>query len=137
MHVYALQLRCGGVLEAVRISCAGYPTKMPFLDFIDHFWMLGLDSPQLDDSEFVKYILHTVLGNEGWQFGKSKVPWLQLWQNLHWQEAARQETLWRLLLPLHASMHRLKLLLTMLPPIAIYPDVKVLCCSCHSDFATF
>ena len=42
----ALQLRCGGVLEAVRISCAGYPTKMPFADFIDHFWMLGLDFPQ-------------------------------------------------------------------------------------------
>ncbi|KDD71724.1 myosin head protein, partial [Helicosporidium sp. ATCC 50920] len=24
------QLRCGGVLEAVRISCAGYPTKLPY-----------------------------------------------------------------------------------------------------------
>lgn len=73
---WPLQLRCGGVLEAVRISCAGYPTKMPFLDFIEHFWMLGLDSPaqQLDDREFVKHILRSVLGDEGgWQFGKTKV----------------------------------------------------------------
>lgn len=37
---FPLQLRCGGVLEAVRISCAGYPTKLPFLDFIEHFWMV-------------------------------------------------------------------------------------------------
>ena len=68
-----LQLRCGGVLEAVRISCAGYPTKMPVLDFIDHFWMLGLDAPQLDDREYVRHILRSVLGDEGWQFGKTKV----------------------------------------------------------------
>lgn len=69
-----VQLRCGGVLEAVRISCAGYPTKMPFLDFIDHFWMLGLDSPQqLDDAGFVRLILRRVLCEEGWQLGKSKV----------------------------------------------------------------
>ncbi|KAG6552175.1 hypothetical protein Mapa_006023, partial [Marchantia paleacea] len=29
------QLRCGGVLEAVRISCAGYPTRRTFDEFID------------------------------------------------------------------------------------------------------
>ncbi|OAY75620.1 Myosin-12 [Ananas comosus] len=29
------QLRCGGVLEAIRISCAGYPTKRTFDEFID------------------------------------------------------------------------------------------------------
>jgi myosin-5 len=67
------QLRCGGVLEAVRISCAGYPTKLPFLDFIEHFWMLATDSPQLDDREFVHLVLRRVLGDEGWQMGKTKV----------------------------------------------------------------
>jgi myosin V len=30
-----------GVLEAVRISCAGFPAKRPFPDFIDHFWQLA------------------------------------------------------------------------------------------------
>lgn len=70
------QLRCGGVLEAVRISCAGYPTKMPFLDFIDHFWMLALDSSQqLDDRDFVQLVLRRVLREEGWQLGKTKVGW--------------------------------------------------------------
>lgn len=68
-----LQLRCGGVLEAVRISCAGYPTKMPFLDFTDHFWMLATDSPQLDDRDFCHLVLRRVLGDEGWQMGKTKV----------------------------------------------------------------
>lgn len=38
------QLRCGGVLEAVRISCAGFPNKRPFPDFVEHFWQL---SPEL------------------------------------------------------------------------------------------
>jgi myosin-5 len=62
------------VLEAVRISCAGYPTKLPFLDFIDHFWMLALDSPQqLDDVGFVRLVLNRVLGDEGWQIGLTKV----------------------------------------------------------------
>jgi len=35
------QLRCGGVLEAVRISCAGFPAKIPYADFVDHFWALA------------------------------------------------------------------------------------------------
>ena len=35
------QLRCGGVLEAVRISCAGFPTKMPYeVDFLFLLWLL-------------------------------------------------------------------------------------------------
>jgi hypothetical protein len=29
------------VLEAVRISCAGFPSKRPFPDFVDHFWSLA------------------------------------------------------------------------------------------------
>ncbi len=38
---YSLQqLRCGGVLEAVRISCAGYAYKRPYAAFLEHFWQL-------------------------------------------------------------------------------------------------
>ena len=53
------QLRCGGVLEAVRISCAGFPAKLPFEDFVDHFWNLVPDllaKPDLDDAALARGI---------------------------------------------------------------------------------
>lgn len=34
---------------------------------------LATDSPQLDDREFVHLVLRRVLGDEGWQMGKTKV----------------------------------------------------------------
>lgn len=37
------QLRCGGVLEAVRISCAGYPTRRTYDEFLDRFGLLAPD----------------------------------------------------------------------------------------------
>jgi myosin heavy subunit len=40
------------VLEAVRISCAGFPNKRPFPDFVEHFWPLAPDlyhQPDLSD----------------------------------------------------------------------------------------
>nr|CAB3473388.1 unnamed protein product [Digitaria exilis] len=35
------QLRCGGVLEAIRISCAGYPTRKTFYEFVNRFGVLA------------------------------------------------------------------------------------------------
>ncbi|KAJ6309028.1 hypothetical protein OIU76_018594 [Salix suchowensis] len=35
------QLRCGGVLEAIRISCAGYPTRRTFYEFLNRFGLLA------------------------------------------------------------------------------------------------
>ncbi|CAN1340153.1 XI-K [Linum perenne] len=35
------QLRCGGVLEAIRISCAGYPTRRTFYEFLLRFGVLA------------------------------------------------------------------------------------------------
>jgi len=43
------QLRCGGVLEAVRVSRAGYPTRYPHDVFLARYYILGDsrdDSPQ-------------------------------------------------------------------------------------------
>ena len=43
------QLRCGGVLEAVRVSRAGYPTRYPHQVFMARYYILGDskdDSPQ-------------------------------------------------------------------------------------------
>lgn len=68
------QLRCGGVLEAVRISCAGFPTKLPFEDFVDHFWNLVpelLARPELDDAALARAIAAKA-HLTGYQAGKSK-----------------------------------------------------------------
>ena len=35
------QLRYGGVLEAVRVARAGYPTRMPHSHFLGRYWMLA------------------------------------------------------------------------------------------------
>ncbi len=69
------QLRCGGVLEAVRISCAGFPTKFPFEDFVDHFWNLVpelLSRDDLDDSALAKAACQKAK-LQGFQIGKTKV----------------------------------------------------------------
>ncbi|KAF8063028.1 XI-F [Scenedesmus sp. PABB004] len=69
------QLRCGGVLEAVRISCAGFPSKRPFPDFVDHFWPLAPElyhTPDLDDRAIAEGVLRAS-GLEGYQLGTSKV----------------------------------------------------------------
>ncbi|GAU26693.1 hypothetical protein TSUD_314700 [Trifolium subterraneum] len=44
------QLRCGGVLEAVRISLAGYPTRRTYSEFVDRF---GLIAPEFMDGSGV------------------------------------------------------------------------------------
>ena len=69
------QLRCGGVLEAVRISCAGFPTKFPFEDFVDHFWNLVpelLARDDLDDAALAKAACRKAK-LQGFQIGRSKV----------------------------------------------------------------
>ncbi|OVA09470.1 IQ motif [Macleaya cordata] len=67
------QLRCGGVLEAVRISLAGYPTRRTYSEFVDRF---GLLAPELMDGSYdekalmEKILLKLKLDN--FQLGKSK-----------------------------------------------------------------
>ncbi|XP_031283791.1 myosin-6 [Pistacia vera] len=68
------QLRCGGVMEAIRISCAGYPTRKPFDEFLDRFGILAsevLDGSS-DEVTACKRLLEKV-GLEGYQIGKTKV----------------------------------------------------------------
>lgn len=59
----------------MRISCAGFPTKMPYEDFVDHFWNLVpelLSQPDLDDRALSKGIV--AKGDlEGYQAGNTKV----------------------------------------------------------------
>ncbi|XP_010937148.1 myosin-17 isoform X2 [Elaeis guineensis] len=68
------QLRCGGVLEAIRISCAGYPTRRTFYEFLHRF---GVLAPEVlegnnDDKVACQKILDK-MGLKGYQIGKTKV----------------------------------------------------------------
>uniref|UniRef100_A0A830CV10 Myosin-15 n=1 Tax=Phtheirospermum japonicum TaxID=374723 RepID=A0A830CV10_9LAMI len=68
------QLRCGGVLEAVRISLAGYPTRKTYHEFVDRFGIIALDilDTSYDDKTMTEKILQRLeLGN--FQLGKTKV----------------------------------------------------------------
>ncbi|KAJ7966354.1 putative myosin [Quillaja saponaria] len=68
------QLRCGGVLEAVRISLAGYPTRKTYSEFVDRF---GLIAPEFMDGSYdektatQKILLKLKL--ENFQLGRTKV----------------------------------------------------------------
>ncbi|XP_027343726.1 myosin-12 [Abrus precatorius] len=67
------QLRCGGVLEAIRISCAGYPTKRTFEEFIDRFGMLAPDVLDGSDEKKASISICDKMGLKGYQMGKTKV----------------------------------------------------------------
>ncbi|KAF4358122.1 hypothetical protein F8388_009405 [Cannabis sativa] len=54
------QLRSGGVLEAVRIKCSGYPTYRTFFEFLSRF---GILAPEILEK----------MGLTGYQIGKTKV----------------------------------------------------------------
>lgn len=67
------QLRCGGVLEAIRISCAGYPTKRTFDEFLDRFGMLAPDVLDGSDEKSACISICDRMGLKGYQMGKTKV----------------------------------------------------------------
>ncbi|KAK9087685.1 hypothetical protein Syun_030079 [Stephania yunnanensis] len=68
------QLRCGGVMEAIRISCAGYPTRKTFCEFLDRFSLLAPDVLDGSSNEVIasEKVLEKV-GLKGYQIGKTKV----------------------------------------------------------------
>ncbi|CAH9084046.1 unnamed protein product [Cuscuta europaea] len=68
------QLRCGGVLEAIRISCAGYPTRRTFYEFLLRFGVLAPEvlAGNHDDMVACQMILDK-MGLKGYQIGKNKV----------------------------------------------------------------
>ncbi|KAK9865078.1 hypothetical protein WJX84_008101 [Apatococcus fuscideae] len=82
---YALdQLRAGGVLEAVRIACAGFPTRKAFRPFAQRYAILlasgkgtyrPLDPQSLTDdiaADVSRRVLQAVR-LKGWQIGKTRV----------------------------------------------------------------
>ncbi|KAJ7535365.1 hypothetical protein O6H91_12G030000 [Diphasiastrum complanatum] len=68
------QLRCGGVLEAVRISCAGYPTRRTFDEFLDRFGLLATELLEGNyDEKVVTEKLLVKMNLFNYQIGKTKV----------------------------------------------------------------
>ncbi|XVF65003.1 hypothetical protein PTKIN_Ptkin09bG0211800 [Pterospermum kingtungense] len=69
------QLRCGGVMEAIRISCAGFPSRKLFREFMGRFAILApevLRSGSYNEVTACKRILEK--GKlSGCQIGKTKV----------------------------------------------------------------
>ncbi|XP_066367681.1 myosin-6-like isoform X1 [Miscanthus floridulus] len=68
------QLRCGGVLEAIRISCLGYPTRRTFYEFVNRF---GILQPKVlgrshDEVTAAKMLLDKA-NLAGYQIGKTKI----------------------------------------------------------------
>ncbi|PIA45281.1 hypothetical protein AQUCO_01700666v1 [Aquilegia coerulea] len=68
------QLRSGGVLEAIKISCAGYPSRRTFDDFLKRFGVLAPEVLQrkYDERATCTKILEKK-GLSGFQIGNSKV----------------------------------------------------------------
>ncbi|XP_071696471.1 myosin-15 [Rutidosis leptorrhynchoides] len=68
------QLRCGGVLEAVRISLAGYPTRKTYHEFVDRFGLIAMEvmNGSYDGRGMTEKILQK-LKLENYQLGKTKV----------------------------------------------------------------
>ncbi|XP_062148576.1 myosin-17-like isoform X2 [Alnus glutinosa] len=68
------QLRCGGVLEAIRISCAGYPTRRTFYEFLHRFGVLAPEVLEGNHDEKVAcQMIMDKKGLKGYQIGKTKV----------------------------------------------------------------
>ena len=82
------QLRCAGVIEAIRISRAGFPARMPLKDFAQRFQLLvkqyhskglahfSVKSPVVigpDHSENCRKILSFLGKDETYQVGRTRV----------------------------------------------------------------
>ncbi|XP_031262492.1 myosin-16 isoform X2 [Pistacia vera] len=68
------QLRSGGVLEAIRIKCAGYPAHRTFSEFLDRFSILAPEilKQNYEEKDACKWIL-AKMELTGYQIGKTKV----------------------------------------------------------------
>ncbi|KAG2402223.1 Myosin-11 Myosin XI [Vigna angularis] len=66
--------RFKGVLEAIRISCAGYPTRRAFFEFINRFGILAPETMEAncDEKTACQKILEK-MELKGYQIGKTKI----------------------------------------------------------------
>ncbi|WFD29063.1 Myosin type-2 heavy chain 1 [Malassezia sp. CBS 17886] len=72
------QLRACGVLETIRISCAGYPSRWTFADFVERYYALvpsaHWNMTSMDHvTELAKHILSTTTEPQQYHIGLSKI----------------------------------------------------------------
>ena len=69
------QLRACGVLETIRISCAGYPSRWTFDDFGSRYYLLANSSKwNLSARELTEHLLGTLVTEEDkYQIGLTKI----------------------------------------------------------------
>lgn len=69
------QLRACGVLETIRISCEGFPTRWTYEEFASRYYLLIPSTQWVSDAKaFCKSILETSITSTGkYQMGKSKI----------------------------------------------------------------
>ncbi|KAI3658131.1 hypothetical protein MP638_001594 [Amoeboaphelidium occidentale] len=71
------QLKCNGVLEGIRITRLGYPSRIKFSDFNKRYSMLTsnlMDSSPIKAREVAERIIHDLgLSTKSYTFGKTKI----------------------------------------------------------------
>ena len=85
------QLRCSGVMESVRIACAGFPSRRSFADILARFGLLarGATPPgEGGDAAAVRLILEAA-GVAGYEMGRTKV--FMRSEGMYALEAAKQK----------------------------------------------
>uniref|UniRef100_A0A8L8K2M3 Myosin motor domain-containing protein n=1 Tax=Heligmosomoides polygyrus TaxID=6339 RepID=A0A8L8K2M3_HELPZ len=64
------QLKCNGVLEGIRICREGYPSRLPFADFVQRYRLFAKEAPHYGAEE----ICRTVgIDHSRYQIGKTKI----------------------------------------------------------------
>ncbi|KAJ3207682.1 Myosin type-2 heavy chain 1 [Entophlyctis luteolus] len=69
------QLRACGVLETIRISCAGYPSRWTFQEFSDRYYILVPSSKWTSDPRLLtnRIVEHTISDRDLYQVGTTKI----------------------------------------------------------------
>jgi myosin-5 len=69
------QLRACGVLETIRISCAGYPSRWTFADFVSRYYLLVRSKEWTQDAKSLSLAIvkKTITSEDKFQSGKTKI----------------------------------------------------------------
>ncbi|KAF9763266.1 putative myosin heavy chain [Nosema granulosis] len=68
------QLKCNGVLEGIRISRQGFPSRMKYCEFVERYRLLGTSTLTQDNKESTKNILSEIhISATQYRLGKTRI----------------------------------------------------------------